>query len=125
MAIIASGRIAFYERDGKLQLYVEYVEAIGEGALFLRFEGLKERLAAEGLFDEERKRILGVGRSHPEIQRDQIKAGACLEGFKDHIIGSESSAVNTEMAKIGNSQSTEELTHHTYVAEEIQSTDTG
>ena len=56
MAIAANGRIALYERDGKLQLYVEQVELIGEGALFLRFEQLKARLAAEGLFDEERKR---------------------------------------------------------------------
>src|SRR5579863_7083383 len=56
MAIAAGGHISLYERDGKLQLYVEQVELIGEGALFLRFEQLKVRLAAEGLFDEERKR---------------------------------------------------------------------
>src|SRR5262245_53216542 len=58
MAITASGRISLYERDGKLQLYVEQVQLLGEGALFLRFEHLKARLAAEGLFDEERKRSL-------------------------------------------------------------------
>src|SRR5579859_6696234 len=58
MAIAANGRISLYERDGKLQLYVEGVELIGEGALFLRFEQLKARLAAEGLFDENRKRSL-------------------------------------------------------------------
>lgn len=58
MAIAANGRISLYERDGKLQLYVEQVEFIGEGALFLRFEQLKARLMAEGLFDEERKRQL-------------------------------------------------------------------
>lgn len=58
MAIAAGGRISLYERDGKLQLYVEQVELLGEGALFLRFEQLKARLAAEGLFDIERKRAL-------------------------------------------------------------------
>jgi len=58
MGIAAYGRISFYERDGKLQLYVEGVELQGEGALFLRFEQLKARLAAEGLFDENRKRPL-------------------------------------------------------------------
>ncbi len=58
MAIAANGRLSYYERDGKLQLYVENVELIGEGALFLRFEQLKARLAAEGLFDAERKRPL-------------------------------------------------------------------
>src|SRR6184192_4054234 len=55
MAIAANGRISLYERDGKLQLYVENVELIGEGALFLRFEQLKARLDAEGLFDSSRK----------------------------------------------------------------------
>jgi len=58
MAIAANGHIAFYERDGKLQLYVEHVEPLGDGALFLRFEQLKNRLEAEGLFDPERKRPL-------------------------------------------------------------------
>jgi len=58
MAIAVNGHVAFYERDGKLQLYVERVEPLGDGALFLRFEQLKKRLQAEGLFDEERKRPL-------------------------------------------------------------------
>lgn len=58
MAIAADGHISFYERDGKLQLYVEQVELLGEGALYLRFEQLKARLAAEGLFEAERKRPL-------------------------------------------------------------------
>ena len=58
MAIAANGRISFYERDGKLQLYVDSVKLLGAGELFLRFEELKARLAAEGLFDAERKRPL-------------------------------------------------------------------
>jgi exodeoxyribonuclease VII large subunit len=58
MAITASGHISLYERDGKLQLYVEQVELLGEGTLFYRFEQLKARLDAEGLFDAERKRPL-------------------------------------------------------------------
>jgi exodeoxyribonuclease VII large subunit len=58
MAIAANGRISLYERDGKMQLYVENVELLGDGALYLRFERLKMRLAAEGLFDDSRKRSL-------------------------------------------------------------------
>lgn len=58
MGIAAYGHISFYERDGKLQLYVESVEPLGMGALFVRLEQLKERLEAEGLFDPERKRAL-------------------------------------------------------------------
>ena len=64
MAIAANGRISLYERDGKMQLYVENVELFGDGALFLRFEQLKARLADEGLFDESRKRPLP---SNPSI----------------------------------------------------------
>src|SRR5438876_2786560 len=58
MAIAANGRISLYERDGKMQLYVENVELFGDGALFERLEHLKTRLAAEGLFDDSRKRPL-------------------------------------------------------------------
>ncbi|MBV9231627.1 MAG: exodeoxyribonuclease VII large subunit [Chloroflexi bacterium] len=58
MAIAVNGRVSFYERDGKLQFYVESARLLGEGALFRRFEELKARLAAEGLFDVERKREL-------------------------------------------------------------------
>ncbi len=58
MAVAVNGRVAFYERDGKLQFYVEAVRLLGEGVLFKRFEQLKAQLAAEGLFDVERKRPL-------------------------------------------------------------------
>ncbi len=58
MAVAVNGRVAFYERDGKLQFYVDAVKLLGEGILFQRFERLKAQLSAEGLFDAERKRPL-------------------------------------------------------------------
>jgi exodeoxyribonuclease VII large subunit len=58
LAVAVSGHFSLYERDGKLQFYVDQVELAGEGALATRFEQLKARLRAEGLFDEERKRAL-------------------------------------------------------------------
>jgi exodeoxyribonuclease VII large subunit len=58
MALAANGRVSFYERDGKLQFYVEAVKPLGTGEFFERFEQLKIRLAAEGLFDAGRKRSL-------------------------------------------------------------------
>ncbi len=58
MALAVNGRVSFYERDGKMQFYVEDVLLLGEGALFRRFEQLKASLEAEGLFDVERKRPL-------------------------------------------------------------------
>ncbi len=50
-AIIAQGRISVYEATGQYQLYVERLEPAGRGDLAKAFEQLKERLAAEGLFD--------------------------------------------------------------------------
>ncbi len=58
MAVAVNGRAAYYERDGKLQFYVDAVKLLGEGILFQRFEQLKAQLAAEGLFDAGRKRSL-------------------------------------------------------------------
>ena len=56
MAVIAHGRLSIYERRGDCQFYVDAVEDAGIGLLHLRFEELKARLEAEGLFDEARKR---------------------------------------------------------------------
>ncbi len=53
--ILALGRVSIYEARGDYQLIVEQVEPAGEGELRRRFEALKKKLAAEGLFDEELK----------------------------------------------------------------------
>jgi exodeoxyribonuclease VII large subunit len=58
MGVLAAGRIAVYETAGQYQLIVEQLSAEGAGALFLAFEALKKKLAAEGLFEAERKRPL-------------------------------------------------------------------
>jgi len=57
-AVLAHGRVAIYEARGELQLVVDTVVPAGAGILNARFEELKRRLAAEGLFDESRKRPL-------------------------------------------------------------------
>ncbi len=57
-AILAHGRISVYEAGGRYQLYVDDIQPAGAGLLYLQFEALKERLAAEGLFDVGRKRPL-------------------------------------------------------------------
>ncbi len=54
--VLAYGRVSLYEARGDYQLIVEQLEPAGEGALKRQFEVLKKKLAAEGLFDEERKR---------------------------------------------------------------------
>ena len=58
MAVICHGRVRAYEPQGIYQLYVESLTAAGAGDLHTRYEALRARLAAEGLFDEDRKRPL-------------------------------------------------------------------
>ncbi|HMO58942.1 MAG TPA: exodeoxyribonuclease VII large subunit [Roseiflexaceae bacterium] len=57
-AVLAHGRVAFYEASGQIQLYVDMIRPAGVGLLAARFAELKARLAAEGLFDPSRKRSL-------------------------------------------------------------------
>jgi len=58
LRVVAHGRIDLFEPQGALQLYVDSIQPAGLGDLTLRFEALKARLAAEGLFDTARKRAL-------------------------------------------------------------------
>ena len=58
LRVVAHGRMDLYEPNGGLQLYVESIQPAGVGDLALRFEALKARLAAEGLFETARKRRL-------------------------------------------------------------------
>lgn len=58
MKVLAFGRISLYEARGSFQIIVERMEPAGIGTLQLAFEQLKKRLAAEGLFDPDRKRTL-------------------------------------------------------------------
>ena len=52
------GRLGVYEPRGDLQLIVESMGRVGQGALFEQFLRLKAQLEAEGLFDAARKRSL-------------------------------------------------------------------
>ena len=58
MRVIISANVQVYERDGVYQLYVNDMQPDGIGALYIAFEQLKERLSAEGLFDESLKKPL-------------------------------------------------------------------
>jgi exodeoxyribonuclease VII large subunit len=58
MAVLCFGRVSLYPARGDLQLYIDGIEPRGQGALYLAFEQLKGKLAAEGLFSESRKRPL-------------------------------------------------------------------
>ena len=58
LAVLCFGKVSLYSVRGDLQLYVDDMEPQGQGALYLAFEQLKKKLAAEGLFAQERKKPL-------------------------------------------------------------------
>jgi len=58
MKVTVRGSISVYEQTGTVQIYVNNMEPDGVGALYKAYEQLKERLAAEGLFDEEHKKLI-------------------------------------------------------------------
>jgi len=60
MKVNAFGRISVYAPRGSYQLVCRSVLPAGKGTLAERFEALKKRLAAEGLFEREKKKPLPV-----------------------------------------------------------------
>jgi exodeoxyribonuclease VII large subunit len=58
MKVQVYGRVTVYEARGQYQLIVQLVQAKGQGLLQAKFEALKRKLLAEGLFEKDRKRAL-------------------------------------------------------------------
>ena len=58
MQVLVRGRVSLYEPRGDYQLIADHLEAAGEGLLRRRLEELKQKLAAAGLFDADRKQPL-------------------------------------------------------------------
>ncbi len=81
MRVTVRASASLYAAGGTYQLYVQSMKAEGAGELYLRFEKLKQRLAAEGLFDPARKReiplfpkMIGVATSRTgAVIRDIIR----------------------------------------------------
>lgn len=55
MEVVATGRLDFYDAQGHVQLYVDKIEPVGEGALELRFRALCDELRTLGYFDPQTK----------------------------------------------------------------------
>ncbi len=53
--VVVTGSVEVYERDGRYQLYAREISLDGAGALFLKFEALKQELAEMGMFAPEYK----------------------------------------------------------------------
>lgn len=58
LEVIARGRVTVYEKRGNYQIVIDDLQPKGMGALQLAFEKLKQKLDAEGLFDENHKKPL-------------------------------------------------------------------
>ncbi len=58
LQVIIRGKVSLYEKDGQYQFYAEEMMADGIGDIALKYEQIKARLEAEGLFDAENKRAL-------------------------------------------------------------------
>ncbi len=55
-AVVINGRIEVYERDGKYQIYAKEITLDGAGALYERYEKLKEELLQMGMFSDQYKK---------------------------------------------------------------------
>ena len=56
MKVLVTGKISVYEATGAYQIYVDSMEQDGLGNLYIEFEKLKKKLAAEGLFNQDKKK---------------------------------------------------------------------
>lgn len=92
MEVIAHGRITSYPGKSTYQIVVEQLEPAGLGALMVLLEERKRKLAAEGLFDEQRKRaipflprVVGIVTSPTgAVIRDMLAGFA--ERFPTHVV---------------------------------------
>jgi len=58
MQVVVAGRVDFYDAQGSVQLYVDAIEPVGQGALELRLRQMIEELRGLGYFDPEHKKPL-------------------------------------------------------------------
>lgn len=56
LEIMIYGNISYYKKEGYINVFIEKIEFLGEGILKQKFEELKKKLEAEGLFDKAHKK---------------------------------------------------------------------
>jgi exodeoxyribonuclease VII large subunit len=97
MEIDVFGRLTVYEPRGAYQILVQFIRPQGIGDLQKRFEELKARLRAEGLFDEERKRAV------PQLPRCvglvTSPEGAAIRDFL-RLLGQRFAAVHVRLVPV-------------------------
>jgi exodeoxyribonuclease VII large subunit len=60
LEVVATGKLTIYPGRSKYQIVIKTLELAGEGALLKQLEERKQRLYAEGLFDDDRKKQIPV-----------------------------------------------------------------
>src|SRR5689334_17373065 len=58
LEVVVTGKITTYPQGSRYQIVIETMEPAGIGALLAQLERLKQKLAAEGLFESSRKQAL-------------------------------------------------------------------
>jgi len=81
--VLCRGKITVYEKGGNYQLNVQKMYAAGIGELQLKFEELKRKLAAEGLFEADRKKI--IPKFPEKIGIITSETGAAIQDIKSVI----------------------------------------
>ncbi len=92
LEVIATGRVTTYPGSSRYQIVIDALEPAGIGALMALLEERKKKLAAEGLFDEAKKRklpflprVIGVVTSPTgAVIRDMLAGFA--ERFPAHVL---------------------------------------
>lgn len=81
--VMAHGYVGVYPERGSYQFYADEFRPAGRGQLYAQFEAIKERLAAEGLFAEERKRPI-----HPQPRRLGVVTSPGAAALRDvlHVL---------------------------------------
>ncbi|MBI3005705.1 MAG: exodeoxyribonuclease VII large subunit [Ignavibacteriales bacterium] len=84
MKVVVRGAITVYPPKGNYQIDVDKIQPLGIGDLQMAFERLKQKLAAEGLFDARRKRPI------PEFPRSigiiTSESGAALQDIRSVLL---------------------------------------
>lgn len=80
MKVIVKASLSVYETSGQVQLYVNQLQSDGLGDYYLQYEQLKQKLAAEGLFDPQHKKPLPAYPQH--IVLISAKEGAAVEDMR-------------------------------------------
>lgn len=106
MEVILNGHPNVYPNNGRLSFVADTVELVGEGALKKAYDDLRKKLEAEGVFAEERKRVL------PDyIQRIGVitsMKGAVIHDFENNL-GKFGFAVNVIDSRVEGQQAAKPL----------------